>query len=160
MIQSLAVAAQASQVAVLGGQAYMFVMVPLKAPVVIGWVLMGFDWPAAGREMRQLLAVDVAVLVQPKGAAMSLPVSTLTGAALAQLRNSAGAVRELETDAGTLLVRSISLDALGGQVHALLLRSVDPLVAPYRQLQFLLASITVGGLLLFAVGGGAMARRA
>ena len=160
VIQSLAVQPQASQVAVLGGQAYMFVMVPLKAPVVIGWVLMGFPigQPLA-EEMRQLLAVDVAVLVQPLGGAMSLPVSTLTGAALAQLRDSAGAVGELETDAGTLLVRSISLDALGGQVHALLLRSVDPLVAPYRQLQFLLASITVGGLLLFAMGSGAMARR-
>ena len=160
VIQSLAVQPQASQVAVLGGQAYMFVMVPLKAPVVIGWVLMGFPigQPLA-EEMRQLLAVDVAVLVQPQGAAMSLPVSTLTGAALAQLRDSAGAVGELETEAGTLLVRSISFDALGGQVHALLLRSVDPLVAPYRQLQFLLASITVGGLLLFAVGSGAMARR-
>ncbi|MCB1986784.1 MAG: GGDEF domain-containing protein, partial [Burkholderiaceae bacterium] len=117
VIQSLAVQPQASQVAVLGGQAYMFVMVPLKAPVVIGWVLMGFPigQPLA-EEMRQLLAVDVAVLVQPQGAAMSLPVSTLTGAALAQLRDSAGAVGELETDAGTLLVRSISLDALGGQV--------------------------------------------
>ena len=126
-------------------------MVPLKAPVVIGWVLMGFPigQPLA-EEMRQLLAVDVAVMVQPQGGAVSLPVSTLTGPVLAQLRDSAGAVGELETDAGTLLVRSSSLDALGGQVHALLLRSVDPLVAPYRQLQFLLASITVGGLVLFA----------
>jgi len=160
VIQALAAQPQASQVAVLGGQAYLFVMVPLKAPVVIGWVLMGFPigQPLA-EEMRQLLAVDVAVMVQPQGGAVSLPVSTLTGPVLAQLRDSAGAVGELETDAGTLLVRSSSLDALGGQVHALLLRSVDPLVAPYRQLQFLLASITVGGLVLFAVGSGAMARR-
>ncbi len=160
VIQALAAQPQSSQVAVLGGQAYMFVMVPLKAPVVIGWVLMGFPigQPLA-EEMRQLLAVDVAVRVQPEGGAVSLPVSTLTGSALAALRDSGGAVNELETDAGTLLVRSSSMDALGGQVHALLLRSVDPLVAPYRQLQFLLASITVGGLVLFALGSGAMARR-
>jgi hypothetical protein len=37
----------------------------------------------------------------------------------------------------------------------MLLRSVDEVVAPYRQLQLLLAIITAGGVLLFALGSGA-----
>jgi diguanylate cyclase (GGDEF)-like protein len=44
-------------------------------------------------------------------------------------------------------------------VHSLLLRSVDEVVAPYRQLQVLLAIITVAGVLLFAVGTGLVAQR-
>ena len=44
-------------------------------------------------------------------------------------------------------------------MHSLLLRSVDEVVAPYRQLQVLLAIITVAGVLLFAVGTGLVAQR-
>ena len=44
-------------------------------------------------------------------------------------------------------------------MQALLLRSVDEVVAPYRQLQVLLAIITVAGVLLFALGNGVMAQR-
>ena len=44
-------------------------MVPMRAPVVIGWVLMGFriDQPRAD-EMRQLLPVHVALMVKAPGA--------------------------------------------------------------------------------------------
>lgn len=40
-----------------------------------------------------------------------------------------------------------------------MLPSVDEVVAPYRQLQVLLAIITVAGVLLFALGNGVMAQR-
>ncbi|WP_119964683.1 putative bifunctional diguanylate cyclase/phosphodiesterase [Simplicispira lacusdiani] len=160
VVRALAAQPQGSQVAVMDGRPYQFVMVPLKAPLVIGWVLMGFPvgQPLAD-EMRQLLAVDVAVRVRTPEGAVSLPVSTLAPAVAAPLRASAGPVSELETEAGILLVRTSRLDAVGGEVQALLLRSVDAVVAPYRQLQFLLATITAGGVLLFALGSGAMARR-
>ena len=92
---------------------------------------------------------------------MTLPVSTLPADAQALLLASGGAAGELQTAEGTLQARSSPLDSVGGEVHSLLLllRSVDEVVAPYRQLQVLLAIITVAGVLLFAVGTGLVAQR-
>ena len=135
-------------------------MVPMRAPVGIGWVLMGFriDQSRAD-EMRQLLSVHVALMVKAPGGAMTLPVSTLPKDAQALLLASGGAAGELQTAEGTLQARSSPLDSVGGEVHSLLLRSVDEVVAPNRQLQVLLAIITVAGVLLFAVGTGLVAQR-
>ncbi len=160
VVPRLAQQPQASQIAVMEGIPYQFVMVPMRAPVVIGWVLMGFriDQSRAD-EMRQLLSVHVALMVKAPGGAMTLPVSTLPKDAQALLLASGGAAGELQTAEGTLLARSSPLDSVGGEVHSLLLRSVDEVVAPYRQLQVLLAIITVAGVLLFAVGTGLVAQR-
>ncbi|MEK9953171.1 MAG: EAL domain-containing protein, partial [Curvibacter sp.] len=68
-------------------------------------------------------------------------------------------LREIEAGGATLLVRAIELNAEGGEARVLLLRSVDDVVAPYDRLQLLLAVITLGGLLLFALGSGLMAQR-
>ncbi len=149
-----------SQVAVVNGLPHQFVMVPLRAPVVIGWVLMGFPiGQSMADEMRQLLEVDVAVRVSDGGSGYSVPVSTLGRAGVLNLRKEAGALQELETASGTLLVRSSPLTSVGVYSEALLLRSVDDVVAPYRQLQWLLAVITAAGLFLVVVGNIAMARR-
>jgi len=160
VVPRLAQQPQGSQIAVMEGIPYQFVMVPMRAPVVIGWVLMGFriDQSRAD-EMRQLLSVHVALMVKAPGGAMTLPVSTLPKDAQALLLASGGAAGELQTAEGTLLARSSPLDSVGGEVHSLLLRSVDEVVATYRQLQVLLAIITVAGVLLFAVGTGLVAQR-
>jgi len=160
VVPRLAQQPQGSQIAVMDGIPYQFVMVPLRAPVVIGWVLMGFriDQSRAD-EMRQLLSVHVALMVKAPDGAVTLPVSTLPPDARALLLNNGGAAGELQTAEGTLLARSSPLDSVGGEVQSLLLRSVDEVVAPYRQLQVLLAIITVAGVLLFAVGTGLVAQR-
>ena len=56
VVPRLAQQPQGSQIAVMDGIPCQFVMVPMRAPVVIGWVLMGFriDQSRAD-EMRQLL---------------------------------------------------------------------------------------------------------
>ncbi len=151
---------QGSRMAVIGGVPYQFVMVPMRAPVVIGWVLMGFpvSQPLVD-EMRQLLSVHLALLVKGEDGVLSVPVSTLPAAPLALLRRQGIPTGELDTDQGVLLARASPLDTVGGEVQALLLRSVDEVVAPYRQLQVLLAIITVAGVLLFALGNGVMAQR-
>lgn len=160
VVPRLAHQPQGSQIVVMDGVPYQFVMVPMRAPVVIGWVLMGFriDQSRAD-EMRQLLSVHVALMVKAPGGAMTLPVSTLPADAQALLLGSGGAAGELQTAEGTLLARSSPLDSVGGEVYSLLLRSVDEVVAPYRQLEVLLAIITVAGVLLFAVGAGLVAQR-
>jgi diguanylate cyclase (GGDEF)-like protein len=150
---------QVSQIAVVGDKAYQFVLVPMKAPVVIGWVLMGF--PLGQNlvdEMQRLLSSDVALTVQSPDGAMTIPVSTLNESVLTQLRNQRGPVSELKTPKDVLLVRESTLTSVNGQVSALLLRSVDTVVAPYNRLQVLLALITVAGMVIFSVGSGLMAR--
>ena len=160
LVPPLAAQPQGSQIAVMGGVPYQFVMVPLRAPVVIGWVLMGFpvNQPLAD-EMRQLLAVHVALVVKSEDGRAKVPVSTLPPGSLALLQREGVPSGELQTPEGILLARAIRLDSVGGEVQALLLRSVDEVLAPYRQLQVLLAIITVAGVMLFAVGTGLVAPR-
>ena len=160
VVPPLAVQPQGSQIAVVDGVPYQFVMVPLRAPVVIGWVLMGFpvNQPLTD-EVRQLLSVHVALVVTEAHGATRGPVSTLPPGPLAQLQREGVPSGELQTPDGTLLARAIRLDSVGGEVQALLLRSVEEVIAPYRQLQVLLAIITVAGVLLFAVGTGLVAQR-
>lgn len=160
LVPPLAAQPQGSQIAVMGGVPYQFVMVPLRAPVVIGWVLMGFpvNQPLAD-EMRQLLAVHVALVVKGEDGRAKVPVSTLPPGSLALLQREGVPSGELQTPEGILLARAIRLDSVGGEVQALLLRSVDEVLAPYRQLQVLLAIITVAGVMLFAVGTGLVAQR-
>ncbi|MFN4119790.1 putative bifunctional diguanylate cyclase/phosphodiesterase [Acidovorax sp.] len=161
LVPALAAQPQGSRVVVMDGVPYQFVMVPMRAPVVIGWVLMGFpiSQPLA-EEMRQLLSVHVALRVTTPGGEVRIPVSTLPADALKPLLQAHQTIpREVRTPDATLLARSARLDSAGGEVQAVLLRSVDEVVAPYRQLQVLLAIITVGGVLLFAVGTGFVAQR-
>lgn len=160
LVPPLAARPQGSQIAVMDGVPYQFVMVPLRAPVVIGWVLMGFPVnQTLADEMRQLLSVHVALVVKGADGAAKVPVSTLPPGPLALLQGQGVPSGELQTPEGTLLARAIRLDSQGGEVQALLLRSVDEVLAPYRQLQVLLAIITVGGVLLFAMGTGLVAQR-
>ena len=116
VVPRLAQQPQGSQIAVMEGIPYQFVMVPMRAPVVIGWVLMGFriDQSRAD-EMRQLLSVHVALMVKAPGGAMTLPVSTLPKDAQALLLASGGAAGELQTAEGTLQARSSPLDSVGGR---------------------------------------------
>ncbi len=157
---ALAEPSQGGRIVVVDGQPYQLVMVPMRAPLVVGWVLMGFPVGAPlAEEMQRLLGVQLVLQVRRADGSLAVPVSTLPAQALQMLQGMKGEIRELEVGGSTLLVREIRLDAVGGETRVLLLRSMDDVVAPYRNLQLLLAIITVGGVLLFALGSGLMARR-
>ncbi len=157
---ALAEPSQGGRIVVVDGRPYQLVMVPMRAPLVVGWVLMGFPVGAPlAEEMQRLLNVQLVLQVRRADGSLAAPVSTLPAQALDMLQRMSGEVRELDAEGATLLVREIRLDAVGGEARVLLLRSMDDVVAPYRNLQLLLAVITVGGVLLFALGSGLMARR-
>ncbi|GKS86583.1 EAL domain-containing protein [Acidovorax sp. SUPP1855] len=158
-VPALVAQPQGSQIAVVHGIPYQFVMVPMRAPLLVGWVLMGFPVnETLVSEMQQLLSVDVAIQVRDATGAVAVPVSTLPDRALADLRDfRMGGEQVLGGE--TLLVRPVRLDSGTTSARALLLRSLDDVVAPYRQLQALLGVITVAGLVLFALGSAFMARR-
>lgn len=152
--------AQGGRIAVIDGKPYQLVMVPMRAPLIVGWVLMGFPVGAPlAQEMQRLLSIHVVLQVRQSDGHMAAMVSTLPDEAADTLQKLSQGIHEVQIADATLLVRGIELDAAGAEARVVLLRSLDEVIAPYQQLQVLLLVITVGGLVLFAVGSGVMARR-
>jgi diguanylate cyclase (GGDEF)-like protein len=139
----------------IGGKLYQFVMVPLKAPLTIGWVLMGFPIDVSQlQDMHALSGIHV-VLTQPDG---TILLSSLPSETVAQLPVLAGA-QDVKIDRDTLVLRPSEERPAVKAVHTYLLRSLDQVVAPYLQVQLSLLGITALGLALFVAGSTALARR-
>ena len=151
---------QGGQIALVGGVPYQFVLVPMRAPVLIGWVLMGFPiGQALADEMRAMSDMHLALISRAPGEADRIVVSTLPSEAMQTLQSNRGDVGELAVKGDTLVARSIKLNAGAGDVRTVLLRSFDDVVAPFRQAQVALAWITALGIVLFGVGSLFAARR-
>ena len=147
-------------VALVGNTPYQFVMVPLRAPLVIGWVLMGFPIDQTlANDMLTLSGLHVAMLTQARGQPAQIGLSTLPEASLQALQSAGAGVTELDNDGDSLVTRHVDLQAVGGGVQTLLLRSLNEVVAPFQQVQLVLLVITVLGLLLFGLGSTWAARR-
>ena len=171
-----------SSMVLLDGEPYQLVAVPVKAPLTIGWVAMGFRIEETLlREMRQLSSIEVAVMSR-RGEPLrwNLLQSTLGGEAAAPLLNAwlrardaegarSGALAErnllLElTDVGAMnghsLAREMALVTEGEhQTVAVLIRSLDEATAPYRRLQWTLLAFTLVAIGVFAIGAVFTARR-
>ena len=147
-------------VALVGHTPYQFVMVPLRAPLVIGWVLMGFpiDQQLAD-DMLALSGLHLALVTQAMGQPPQISLSTLPKAALAALQTAGGMVAEVNDDGDTLVTRTLDLHAVAGSVRTVLLRSLNEVLAPFQQVQLVLLVITVLGLLLFGLGSAWAALR-
>ena len=157
---------QGGQIALVDRVPYQFVMVPMRAPVLIGWVLMGFPvGQALADEMRAMSDMHLALISRAVGEPDRIVVSTLPPDALQGLQNSQDDVAELAVNGDTLVARNVKLnmgagaDAQAGDVRTVLLRSFDEVVAPFRQAQVALAWITALGIVLFGVGSMFAARR-
>eukprot|EP01036_Dinobryon_divergens_P003965 gene3964-5238_t len=67
-----------TQLALVGGQAYQFVIVPMKAPLLIGWVVMGFALDQAlADDLRELSGLHMTLLAQPTAAPARVLLGTL-----------------------------------------------------------------------------------
>ncbi|OYU44430.1 MAG: GGDEF domain-containing protein [Burkholderiales bacterium PBB4] len=152
---------QGNQIAVVGNTPYQFVMVPLKAPVVVGWVLMGF--PIDQKlldDMRALSDMHLVLISQAPGAASQVVSTTLPPLTLQSLSSLDDMVSQVQVPGDVLIARTVKLDAgPSGNVRTLLLRSLNEVVAPFRQAQVALAWITALGVVLFALGSVFAARR-
>ena len=146
-------------VALVDGQPLQFVMVPMRAPLLVGWVVMGFaidrrlvqDLHAVSNLHGTLVAWPAAGAPQPLHS--SLPEGAGT-AALLQARN------EALLDGEPMLLRTVPVSSAGGDRVVLQLSgSLDEAVRPYQALQLTLAALTLAGLLLFGVGSVWTARR-
>ncbi|TAL20815.1 MAG: EAL domain-containing protein [Aquabacterium sp.] len=161
---------------VLGGVPHQVVMVPVRAPLPIGWVVMGFRLDEGLlHDMRKLAALDVVVLQKngekrwratmgtlddADGAAVASQWSSLPAAparASAPVGDTMAAVRVKDADyLGSLVPLNAGQDH---NVSAVLLRSIDEAVAPYRRLQVGILVLTAVGVFVFALGSVITARR-
>ena len=151
-------AQQGSAVAAVAGKAYQFVMVPMKAPLLIGWVVMGFELDRRVVDELHAVAGLHATLATGTGGLLhsSLPAALQPEAVAAW----DGAASELLLAGAPYLLRQVEVSHDGGtRVVLRLSGSVADAVAPFQALQLMLASITAFGLVLFGLGSVWTARR-
>jgi diguanylate cyclase (GGDEF)-like protein len=167
----------ASEIAMLSGRPHQVVLVPMKAPVVVGYVVMGFPLDAhLATEMKSLSALNLTLLTRAGSDRPWMPALTSLPPKLAE----AMAAEHWTTQATALPMRSVQLaneefgvkakwltpaaetgdDTIGrAAVVALVSRSIDEAVRPPRDLQFSLLLITLVGFLVFVLGSLFTARR-
>ena len=168
----------ASEIALLGGRPHQVVLVPMKAPVVVGWVLMGFPLgPALVAEMKSLSALNMTLLTRPSDDAPWTVALTSVPAerAKAYTRQPWATMPAAENGIQSVVVggEEFGLRAKwltppptpGGaptgraSVLALVCLSIDQAVRPPRDLQIGLAAITLLGFIVFGLGSLFTARR-
>ncbi|MEO8524500.1 MAG: EAL domain-containing protein [Caldimonas sp.] len=168
-----AVSGQASVITLRAGRPYQAVLVPIKAPLVVGWVLMDFPIDAQlAADMQRLSALDLTLVSRPssnepwsvnltslgaKSAASLANQSWPDGTEVAEMTSVAAQGEELGVRVKTL---SLGREAdVGAGVRALLSLSVDDAVRLPRDLQLALIGITLMGIVVFAFGSVFTARR-
>jgi len=133
----------------LNGQVYQMVLVPVKAPVVVGWVMLGFPVDTAlAQEVKDLTRSDVVLFTGTKEQ-FHIYASTLKEYIPTTYRG--GDFYQKEIRGEKYVAQDIRVDD-HGLVSVQFLRALDDFIGPYDFLQFRLILITVFGLLLFVAG--------
>jgi len=170
----------ASEIALLEGRPHLVVLVPMKAPVLVGWVLMGFPLDARlAADMKSLAALDFTLLTRPAAnapwatAVSSLANETALGLAAGAWLAPGGAAEperlrsitlhgvEYGAHGSWLTPAALPGDAAdpGAAVAALLSLSIDEAVRPPQDLQLALLLITLVGFGVFGLGSLFTAQR-
>lgn len=155
---------------IVGDSMFQIVAVPIKAPVTIAWVVMGF--PVDRQliaDMRALSSLQVSILVSNRGGAgWAADVSTLSPDASAMLSQEIHApsmksesISDLQIYGNEYRARMLPLarSSSGQEAVAVLQRSISEAVAPYHRLQVILLTISIVGVLIAALASAVMARR-
>jgi diguanylate cyclase (GGDEF)-like protein len=164
---------QASALALRAGEPHQAVLVPVKAPVVVGWVLMAFPLDQQlATDLKRLSALDLTLISRPsRHAPWSVNLTSLDAGRAAGLANQAwdepigdAAMASISVLGEEMGVRDTALrlgrDSDGGaSTRALVSLSVDEAVRLPRDLLFALIGITFVGIVVFALGSVVTARR-
>lgn len=163
LIRSAEQAGRASAITFFEGRLYRFVVVPLRAPLPVAWIIVGFSIDdAMVQDLKRLTSLDVTFFVETGGGTPPLlAVSTLAGT----LRQELGAVLRSAAMAGhgnteftlqeeTFLGLSRDLSGEGdSHVTVFLQRSLDSALQPFYQLRRTLVLLFGGGLAALLAGG-------
>lgn len=146
------------------GKLYQLVVVPIKAPLPIAWVTMGFAISNTDASELAGLTLSQISFISHTPNGWTAHASTLPAAQLNEVLQqlpprgapNAGA---MPVDNDTLQTRVLALGADGGlEVYALLQRSLQQAMAPARLSQLRLLLLAAASLLLSLLGGWLIAR--
>jgi len=159
----------ASETVIVDDSLFQIVAVPVRAPVVIGWIVMGF--PVDQKlisDMRALSSLQVSVMVSTRGGQWQQDVSTLpkeeSGMLMHQLPQKPGNssfIPQLTIGDNDYSARLLVLakGSSNQSAVAVLQRSISEAVAPYRRLQLILLTISVIGVVMAIFASAFVARR-
>jgi diguanylate cyclase len=159
----------ASEMVIIDDSLYQIVAVPIKAPVTIGWVVMGF--PVDQKiisDMRALSSLQLSVVVSKHDGRWEQDISTLPKAEadmllvhLPKSLASSTLMPQLSLGDNDYSARLLVLTqgANGQAAVAVLQRSISEAVAPYRRLQVILLSISVVGVIMAIFASAFVVRR-
>ena len=154
-------ARQGSVVAAVGGRPHQFVIVPLRAPLVVGWVVMGFALDESlVADMHAISGQHATLVLQAPGAAPRMLLSSLPASAPGAEVAAGPAEGGLQIAGSPHRVHSAAVASEGAQrISVRFTGSLARAIEPYRELQVTLLALTVLGLVLFGVGNAWLARR-
>lgn len=169
-----AVSGQASAIALVAGRPHQAVLVPVKAPVVVGWVLMAFPLDAQlAADMHSLSGLDLTLLSRttPEDT-WQVNLTSLDAARSGGLARQAWTSEDRDTPMASVMAQGEELGVRarplatraeaaddGAGVLALVSLSVDDAARVPRDLQRALIGITLLGIFVFAIGSVFTARR-
>ena len=158
----------ASGIAMVDRRPYQVVVVPVKAPITIGWVAMAFPLDERlAREMREITALQSLILTRDEKGNWLPVASSLSplaiGGVMAQLQALDGALpetMELDIDGARFSVRMLRIGVDNGTVAvAALGRSIDEATAEYARLERWLVVLTGVGIAVCALASVLTAKR-
>ena len=159
-------ASQASEILLMGGRPYQVVLVPEKAPRVIGWIMIAFPLEDSLKaDLKHLTGKDLTLLYRASPREpWAVKMSALDTASAADLAENAWGAAALDpmvsvaAQGDELGVRALPLSA-DGSVLALVSASVGDAVRLPDDLRLALLFITLTAIGVFAAGSVLTARR-
>ncbi len=139
-------------IAIVDHKPFQIVVMPVKAPITIAWVVMGFDIDGQlAREMKELSALDAVLLTRNGHDPWYAVGSTLASSnassvvnALQLMSDTATGAFDIEGAGTRYRAKQIILGNNGTeQTSVLLIRSIDEATAEYRELERLLIALTI-----------------
>jgi diguanylate cyclase (GGDEF)-like protein len=136
-------------ISIFDNRIYQVLVVPVRAPVTIGWIAMAFPLDdKLAQDMRGLSSLDVSFLVADAGGGWIVDATTLRNeeekqfAAVLKEQGTALASQSRIEMGGSSY--SINAFPLTGDQHSLVVlqRSLDAAIAPYKQLQYAMMQFT------------------
>ena len=138
-------------ISIFDNRIYQVLVVPVRAPITIGWIAMAFPLDEKlAQDMRGLSSLDVTFLVPGAPGKWIADASTLKMGEIGQLIQSVQSkaapptsLMQLDIDDSVYSVRAFALHGGNENAIVILQRSLDEAIAPYKQLQYAMIQFTV-----------------
>jgi diguanylate cyclase (GGDEF)-like protein len=155
-------------VAVVDHKPVQIVVMPVKAPITIAWVVMGFAIERQmALDMQQLSALEVSIMTRPADGNWLAAGSTFAPTLLPMVSNQLRALQGTPVGAFDLNVAGSQYSArlltighdAGHRVNVLLARSIDAATEQYVRLERTLVALTIVGILVATAAAVLTAKR-